>query len=379
VIDRYIGLLADRQRLEATERAIGTIVRPGDVVVDIGTGTGAFALFAARAGARRVYAIESGRVVEVARAMVRANGAGDVIEVVEADATRWRPPEPVDVAIYEDFEDIGLGPALAALVDHWRPLVKPSGRFIPQHLSVRFAPAEDAKEHRRVFPWPDSRAYDLDVTPLVHLAEHVRSNATSPPDGLLAPAQTCFDYTVGNELSSSGETTVSFTASRAGRLHGIALWFDTLLAPSVTWSNAPASEPTVWGNAFLHVAEAPDVATGDRIQVRLAYAPQWSEQSWLWSWHVLVEDAAGACKHSEERSTFHAEPTSVEQLRKWSLDHPLQSDDQVQVCRRIWELVDGRRTARDIGATLAIEFPDLVPDALTVAEEVVRMVRKSRR
>jgi protein arginine N-methyltransferase 3 len=58
----------------------------GAVVLDVGCGTGILSLFAARAGARKVYAVDAAPIAEKARAIVKANELEDVITSVPAPA-----------------------------------------------------------------------------------------------------------------------------------------------------------------------------------------------------------------------------------------------------------------------------------------------------
>jgi protein arginine N-methyltransferase 1 len=61
-------------------QAIEAALRPGNVVVDLGSGPGFFALIACQAGARRVYAIDLAEIVQFARHFAKANGFADHIE-----------------------------------------------------------------------------------------------------------------------------------------------------------------------------------------------------------------------------------------------------------------------------------------------------------
>src|SRR5204862_7848061 len=95
----YGQMISDAVRMDSYARALRHAVKPGAVVVDIGTGTGIFALLACRLGARRVYAIEPGDAIQVAREIAAANGCGDRIEFIQALSTDATLPERADVIV----------------------------------------------------------------------------------------------------------------------------------------------------------------------------------------------------------------------------------------------------------------------------------------
>ena len=74
----HAALLRDTTRIDRYDRAIRQLVRPGMVVLDVGTGTGILALLAARRGAR-VHAVESGPIIGLARQLAAGNGLADRI------------------------------------------------------------------------------------------------------------------------------------------------------------------------------------------------------------------------------------------------------------------------------------------------------------
>ena len=106
-------------------------VKPGDSVIDIGTGTGILAIAAAHMGASRVLATDLDAVaVRVARENVKNNGfegtiemrCGDLLEVVD---------EQADVVIANIIADVIIG--LAAPV---KPHVADGGVFICSGIAV---------------------------------------------------------------------------------------------------------------------------------------------------------------------------------------------------------------------------------------------------
>ena len=69
--------------VNATEVNLSSSKITSKVIVDVGTGTGLLALFAAQAGARKVYAIEASDMADKAKLIVAANGFEDIIDVIK--------------------------------------------------------------------------------------------------------------------------------------------------------------------------------------------------------------------------------------------------------------------------------------------------------
>ena len=70
----YGGMLSDEGRVTAFHQSIRAAVKPGDVVLELGTATGLMAFWAAQAGARHVHAVEPDAAIALARQSARDNG-----------------------------------------------------------------------------------------------------------------------------------------------------------------------------------------------------------------------------------------------------------------------------------------------------------------
>lgn len=168
-LQTHLQMLSDKTRVDSFRRAIMETVSPGDVVADIGTGTGILAFFAIQAGARKVYAVEAGPILEVARRTARENGYSDRICFVGGNSTEVELPEPVDVIVTETVGCLAFDEGITAVVnDARRRFLKPGGRMIPQGLLLKALPVSFARRHP--FGFLDRDFYGLETGHLRHLA-----------------------------------------------------------------------------------------------------------------------------------------------------------------------------------------------------------------
>jgi type I protein arginine methyltransferase len=101
-IQYHFNMLSDGARMDGFHRAVQLAVKPGAKVVDLGGGTGVLSWFAADRGAAKVWCVEKlPEMAAAARAALADNPGGERVEVVEADAFEFLPPEPVDVVLCE--------------------------------------------------------------------------------------------------------------------------------------------------------------------------------------------------------------------------------------------------------------------------------------
>jgi predicted RNA methylase len=148
----HFNMLNDVARTGAFEEAIEQTVAPGGRVLELGGGTGVLSFFAARSAAR-VWCVERNpEVARETRRLLALNGCADRVEVVEADALDYVPPQPVDVVVCEMLHVTLLVekqlPVIAAfkanyLAAHGPPLP----RFVPEAVIQAVQPVAQSFEY----------------------------------------------------------------------------------------------------------------------------------------------------------------------------------------------------------------------------------------
>ncbi|MBI4035971.1 50S ribosomal protein L11 methyltransferase [Candidatus Daviesbacteria bacterium] len=129
--------LLDKQRVKVFEKAIKEVVRRDDIVMDIGTGSGILALLSAKAGAKKVFAVEIAKdVAEFARLNIKSNGLTDKIEVISADIKHFNFPHGIDVVTAELLDTCLIAEQQAHALNSLREkkIIDSATRLIPYRL-----------------------------------------------------------------------------------------------------------------------------------------------------------------------------------------------------------------------------------------------------
>ena len=272
-------MLRDECRNEAYRRALEHVVRPGDVVLDVGAGTGILSIFAASSGARKVYAVERTEIADVARRMVDRNGYTERIEIIESDLEDLALPEKVDVIVSEWMGGFGVDENMLAPVvmarDRW---LKPGGKMVPGRVTASLAPASIPEFDEAIAYWR-SRPHGVDTSVIAAMTaqETFHTQTRLTPDALLAAPQTMWShdpYTCSLEEADRPFTTkLTFEAARAGTLSGFAAWFTAEMGDGNTLTNAVGAPDTHWGRTWFPLARAVEVAAGEAFDVELHCDP----------------------------------------------------------------------------------------------------------
>lgn len=277
MLDYHRLLLDDEPRTIAFREALRRVVKPGDVVVDLGSGSGILSYFAVEAGARKVYAIERGHMADVIALMVRQLGLTDRIEVLHETSAKVELPERGDVLVSEMLGAFALQEQILSIfIDARTRLLTPNARLIPSRFALTAVPVERPAHHELHVGWWSKPRYGIDFSVLRTFAANQMFTAEiEPADYLAKPAEI-----MNVDLTTIADTTVtgsaSFEVTRAGTLHGFGGWFHATLAEDVMLTNLDASH---WLQEYFPIDEPVPLAPGMIVLLELQ-----SHDGKAWRW-----------------------------------------------------------------------------------------------
>ncbi|CCM05740.1 uncharacterized protein FIBRA_07972 [Fibroporia radiculosa] len=208
------------------------------VVLDVGCGTGILSLFAARAGAKHVFAVDASPIAHKAEKIVKDNKLENTITVIHGKVEDIQLPEGithVDVIIsewmgYALLYESMLDSVLRARDRFLRP---EGGVMAPSQCRMMLSLCEGSEIYKdRVSFWSDVYGFDLAA-----MSNDVYDNAIVDVVGsgtMLSEPHTLKDLFLGTvtskQLDFSAPFTLTSTAERRTKVHALVLYFDVFFA-----------------------------------------------------------------------------------------------------------------------------------------------------
>lgn len=372
----YGTMIRDRDRTDAYARALEYTIRPDSAVLDIGAGSGILSLLAARAGARRVFAVEPEDIIELARAFAVTNGLADRVEFIQAVSTRIALPEPVDLVVSDIRGVLPLhGLHIPSIVDARDRHLADVRRLIPSRDTLWAAPAELASVYEdRIASW-EERPYGLDIAAARTLAANSWRRISAPADALLADPERLAVLDYPSISSPDVKSSAKCEIARSGTLHGVVVWFDTELANGVGFSNAPGEPAKIYGQAFFPVLEPIELAPGDVISFDFSASLFGDEYVFRWDTRVSDPSRPSRPKAAFTQSTLFASPLSPETLARRQERYAPKRTEEGEAVAFVLQRADGERTLGDLSVDAKAHFPELFrssAEALRFVTEVTR-------
>jgi hypothetical protein len=271
-------MLKDELRVGAYRAAIERHC-PGRRVAEIGCGSGVMSLFAARAGAISVDAIEESTIADAAAELFAANPCGERVTLHRGNSRDVQLGRQAEVLIHELF---GTDPfeenLLPALADAKTRFLTPDARFLPARLEVACvgidSTASGVNDPRKIHAEAKTYAerFGLEMAPWFDRLAKVdpqalRSFPREPSFSVLSTECPLFslDFATDDLTAPPQAPEPRLSIQTAGTLGALVVFFRARFDDEIAISTAPDAPSTHWGYDVRILAEAREVHPGDEI------------------------------------------------------------------------------------------------------------------
>lgn len=274
-------MLKDKPRTLAYKNAIekNADLIKDKIVIDVGAGTGILSMFAAKAGAKKVYAIEASKLSDACKLLVEHNGLSDIVEVIPGRVEEVQLDIKADIIISEWMGFYLLHESMINSVivarEKW---LKDGGIMWPSSANLYICPVSLPEYHKEHFGfWED--VYGFDFTPLLPA---VQQKALSQPAVEVIPAKSLISdpqLVASLDMEFVAEEDVKtligsfkFEMNKHGFLHGFACWFDVGFeggSHEVTLPTGPTADPTHWKQTVMLMPDTLMISKKDVIGCRV--------------------------------------------------------------------------------------------------------------
>ncbi|KAJ3110055.1 Protein arginine N-methyltransferase 3 [Phlyctochytrium bullatum] len=244
------------------------------IVLDVGCGTGILSMFAAKAGAKKVYAVDKSDFLERAKKVAEENNLQDSICFIKGAVEEIDlPVDKVDIIISEWmgyfllFE--GMLDSVLFARDRWLDV---NGVMGPSTATMYLAAVESADWFEdRVDYWQD--VYGFKMSTVRNLILKDGQVDVLDPENLMSEAAEIkvFDMSTMKVEDTDYESAFKLEIVRDGQFRGTCGWFDIFFpdgdnfTKGINFSTSPKATPTHWKQTVFALETGVSVKKGDVV------------------------------------------------------------------------------------------------------------------
>ncbi|XP_061564794.1 protein arginine N-methyltransferase 3 [Cololabis saira] len=243
------------------------------VVLDVGCGTGILSMFAARAGAKRVIAVDQSEIIYQAMDIVRSNQLEEKITLIKGRIEDIKlPVEKVDIIISEWMGYFLLFESMLDSVLYARDLyLADGGSVYPDLCNISLAAVGDTQKHQdRVAFWDDVYGFNMACMKKAVVPEAVVEVVN--PDTLISEPAVIQTIDCNRVCLSELEFTADFSLKMTKTTECTAIvgyfdiFFDKDCSNKVMFSTGPQVTKTHWKQTVFILDRPVPAQAGEELQ-----------------------------------------------------------------------------------------------------------------
>jgi ubiquinone/menaquinone biosynthesis C-methylase UbiE len=363
-VSEHFDLLSDHIRMKAYQAAIHATVRQGDIVADLGTGSGVLAFFAIQAGAQKVYAIERNDIISEAEKLAEKNGMAGKVVFIKGSSDQVNLPEQVDVIISELIGLFGLEENLLHFITDFRQrFLKAGGTLVPAWLDLYLMPVESQELWDATVGLWRKDFYGLDFSP-VRTAGFSRTypmNCAGKVRRMASETHLAhFDFYNLTKMQTSFKMRIPLESR--GTMHGYVGYFLAGLAPGIILSTSPDKPPTHWNQIFFPLEEPVEIKEGDILECKIT-ALHFVEIFWNWNTRIITEKLQRV-KFSQSDLQISKDDILINRN-----DYVPALSSKGEILNLVLQACNGERTMVEIAEVLQRAYPERYRDKSNAIRE----------
>jgi len=254
------------------------------IVLDVGCGTGILSLFAARSGAKRVFAVDASDIAIHAEQIVKENGLEDIITVIkgkmeDVDLTKYGV-DKVDVLISEWMGYCLLYESMLPTVlkarDRWLR-TDGNGVILPDKATIYLVAIEDAEYKEDKINFCDN-VYGFKMTSIKKLAlDEPLVDVVDPKQAMSTPSRLItLDMNTVKIEDLAFSVPFKVTAMRDDYCHAFVTYFDIEFSKTlkkIYFSTGPHAQYTHWKQTVFYLKDVLTLKKGEEIKGEYTMKP----------------------------------------------------------------------------------------------------------